>query len=135
MRARLGTVAFWALGVAAVLGLLLVVAALVVPAYDSDSASSSGATESTSSTIVGVNGLGALAVMAVPLLATALVAAALWLRAKPLAWAIVALLAAGNVLALASVGLLALPVTAALVVACLNAPAPQPAAVASPTPG
>ena len=61
----------------------------------------------------------------VPLVATILVAAALWLRgtrrwAGIVAWVITGLLACFNLLALASIGMFVVPVTAGLVIACAS---------------
>ena len=55
----------------------LVVAAFVLPVYDSDSSSSSGETSQASETLVDVNGLSVALVLAVPLLVTLAVGCAL----------------------------------------------------------
>ncbi|MDG4794912.1 hypothetical protein [Micromonospora sp. WMMD1082] len=116
---RLGRVASVALLLAAAYGIALVVAGFVAPAYNTATTSaSSGETTHGSDTIVGANGIGAAFVLGVPLLATVLVGCALWVRSAPSAWALTGLLAVLNLLAMASIGLFVLPVTAALVVAC-----------------
>jgi hypothetical protein len=133
---RLGRVPAVALLVASVYAVALVVAAFVLPAYESDSSSSSGETGQTSDTLVGVNGLGVAVVLAVPLLVTLAVGSALWLRSRwslPIAWTLTGLLAAGNLLAMLSVGVFVLPVTAALVLACASSrPAAPPPGVFPP---
>jgi hypothetical protein len=139
---RLGRVTSLALSMAALYGVGLVVAGFVVPVYRSTSASSSGEVTHGSDTIVGVNGLGVGFVLGVPLLATAFVACALWLRSRPgavpFAWTITGVLAAFSLLAMLSIGAFVLPVTVALIVACstcrprpkqVNAAAPSTAAL------
>lgn len=73
-------------------------------------------------TLAGVSGPSVVAVFAVPLLVTLAVGVAAWLRtrraAMPAAWALTGLLAAFNLLTMASVGLFILPVTVALIVVC-----------------
>jgi len=131
--ARLGRVPAVALLVAAVWAALLLVAAFRAPVYESASGSSSGAPTPGTDTLVGVNGLGAAVVVAVPLLVTLAVGLVLWLGARrprvPVAWTLTGLLAALTVLALPSVGLFFLPVVGALVAACATrrplAPAPR----------
>ena len=107
---------------AAIWGLGLVVAGLLVPAYQSTEMSSSGELAQTTKTLVGMNGPGVLVVLAVPFLVTLLVASALLARSRraalPFAWALTALLAAFNLVGMLTVGVFVLPVTAALVVAC-----------------
>jgi hypothetical protein len=119
---RLGRVASVALMLAAVYGMVLVVAGFLAPFYNSESMSSSGEVTHGSGTLVGVNGLGVVVVLGVPLLATVLVGCALWLRSRrgavPIAWTLTGLLAVFNLLAMMSIGLFVLPVTAALIVAC-----------------
>lgn len=114
-----------ALPTAGVWGLGLVVAGLLVPAYQSTSTSSSGELTQSTETLVEVNGLGVVVVLTVPLLATVLVGCALLLRARrgvmPAAWALTALLVGFNVLAMLTIGVFVVPVTAALLVACASA--------------
>ena len=132
---RLGRVPAVALLAASAYGVALVVAAFVAPVYETDSSSSSGQTSPASDTLVGQNGLGAAVVIAVPLLLTLAVGCALWLGshrgALPVAWTLTGLLAAGNLLAMMSVGVFVLPVTAALVLACARSrrAAPSPGVV------
>ena len=111
------------LAIAAVWGAGLLAAAVVIPVYSSAGMSSSGAVSHGPATLVGVNGWGVLLVVSVPLVAAAMVGGALWRRgprqgAGVLAWAIAGLLAVFNVLALASIGVFVIPVTACLFVAC-----------------
>jgi hypothetical protein len=112
-------------------GLLVIVAALLLPAYDTQSATSSGGLRSGTATLVAVNGPRVLLVAALPALVTLLVVAALEIAerrrshlARRLATALVACLAIVNVLALLSIGVLWLPVTALLVMAVRR---PRPA--------
>ncbi len=132
----LGRVPALALLVAAAYGIALVVAAFALPVYDSTGSSSSGGTSQGSDTLVGVNGPGVALVLGVPLLVTVAVGCALWLRSRwalPIAWTLTGLLAAGNLLAMLSVGVFVLPVTAALVFACARSrPPARPPAVFPP---
>jgi hypothetical protein len=132
----LGRVPAVALLIAAVYGVALVVAAFTLPVYDSTSSSSSGGTSQASDTLVGENGLGVALVLGVPLLVTLAVGCALWQRSRwalPIAWTLTGLLAALNLLAMLSVGIFVLPVTAALVLACARSrPPARPAAVFPP---
>lgn len=125
---RLGRVAATTLLMAGVYGIALVVAGFVVPVYRSTSVSSSGALTDGSDTLVGVNGVGVVFVLGVPLLATVLVASALWSRSRrgalAIAWTLTGLLAAFNLLAMLSIGVFVLPVTAALIVACTSSRRP-----------
>jgi hypothetical protein len=110
---------------AGVYGLALIVAGFLVPVYSTQASSSSGAVSHGSATLVAVNGSGVVIVLGIPLLLTVAVGAALvpgrrW--GRPLAWTFTGLLAVFNVLALLSIGLFVLPVTVALVVACLAWP-------------
>ena len=110
---------FWSVG--------LLVAATTVPAYQSSTSglTGSGSSRSISShgeTLVDVNGKGVLIALAVPLLATLVVAGALLIRRRWSIWiacVTTGLLALGNLAAMLTVGVLVLPVTAALVVGCL----------------
>jgi len=114
-RIALASALAWAAG--------LVIAAVLVPAYQSSSIDSSGAVANGSATLVGVNGWGALLVAAAPLAAALVIWYALWGRrgrqgAGVLAWVVTALLIGFNVLAMLSIGVFLIPVTLALVVAC-----------------
>lgn len=119
---KLGRLSAIALSIAMAWALVLLVAAFLVPVYQSVTASSSGEVTRGSETLVGMNGLGGVLVVAVPLLVSVFVAGALSMRARhgamALAWGLTALLAAFNLLAIMTVGLFMVPVTAALVVAC-----------------
>jgi hypothetical protein len=131
-----------ALGVALVWSLLLVGAAFVAPVYSSSTGSSSsdvtsGATTTASQTtgtgtLVGVNGPGVLVFIALPLLATLVVAWALARGRRRSGWVVTSVLGVLTVLALLSVGIFFLPVTLALVVACANTPRPRVARPADP---
>jgi hypothetical protein len=101
----------------------LVIAALLVPVYQSLSVSSSGTVTDGSATLVGVNGWGALLVAGAPLAAAMVTGYALWRRtgrqgAGVLAWAVTGLLACFNFLAMLSIGVFVIPVTLALAIAC-----------------
>ena len=109
----------WAVG--------LLIAALVVPVYQSSTvvagSSAPGSVGSGTATLVGVNGWSALFVASLPLVAAVVTVAALWQRsgrhgAGAIAWAVTGLLACFNVLAILSIGVFVVPVTAALVIAC-----------------
>jgi hypothetical protein len=121
---RLGRVASAALVIAAGCGVALIVAAFLAPVYESTSASSSGASTHGTDTLVGVNGVGIVAVTCVPLLVTLLVGLALSQRSRrgalAVAWGLTGVLAVLNLLAMFSIGLFVLPVTAALIVACAS---------------
>jgi uncharacterized protein involved in response to NO len=102
----------------------LLVAAMVAPVYSSATVTTARfATATGSATLVQVNGWRVLVVVGIPLVCTLLVGAALWRRAgRPgagvAAWVVTGLLAGFNVLALASIGIFVVPVTAGLAVAC-----------------
>lgn len=133
---RLSRTARVALLVAAVYGAGLLVAGFVVPVYGSESVSVSGTVgpavtttsaetvtrHAESATLVAVNGAWAAVVLAAPLVATLLVAVGLRLRdrrgAMPAAWILTGLLGVLNMLAMLTVGVFLLPVTACLLVAC-----------------
>jgi len=120
---RFGRLEGISLAIALVWGAGLVVAALLVPVYQSSSVSSSGAVTDGLATLVGVNGWGALLVAGAPLAAATVTGCVLWRRAGRqgagvLAWAVTGLLGCFNLLAMLSIGVFVLPVTIALVVAC-----------------
>lgn len=120
---RFGRLEGISLAIALVWGTGLVVAALLVPVYQSSSVSSSGTVTDGSATLVGVNGWGALLVAGAPLAGAVVTGCALWRRAGRqgagvLAWAVTGLLVCFNLLAMLSIGVFVLPVTIALVVAC-----------------
>jgi hypothetical protein len=114
-RISLAAALVWAAG--------LVIAAALVPAYQSSSVSSPGTVTGGSATMVAVNGWGALLVAGAPLAAALVIWYALWRRrgrhgAGLLAWVVTALLVGFNVLAMLSIGVFLIPVTLGLVVAC-----------------
>jgi hypothetical protein len=103
-------------------GLGLIVAGFVVPMYRTTSESTTDTVTYGSDTLVGVNGPDVLVGLAVPFVVTVLVGCALLLRAHRgallAAWMLSVMLAMFTVLAMTSVGLFVVPVTAALIVAC-----------------
>jgi hypothetical protein len=120
---RFGRLERMSLAVALVWAIGLVVAALVVPVYQSSGFSSSGTVTDGSATLVGVNGWAALLVAGAPLAAAVVTDCALWRRpgrpgAGVVAWTVTGLLACVNLLAMLSIGVFVLPVTLALAVAC-----------------
>jgi hypothetical protein len=123
--ARQTRVMWTCLAFATLYGAGLVVAGFFAPAYDTVSATSSGAVVHGSATLVGENGPGAVAVLCVPLMLSVLVALALSWRSRTwamrIAWVLTAALAVANVLALMTIGLFVFPVTIALVIACATA--------------
>lgn len=111
------------LAIAFAYGAGLVIAALLVPSYQSVSGSGSASVTHGSATLVAVNGWGVLLIMCAPLAATVMTAGALWRRAGRagagvLAWTVTGLIACLNAVALLSIGVFILPVTAGLVAAC-----------------
>ena len=113
-------------------GRALVVAAFALPVYDSTSSSSSGDDEQGIRHARGRQRDGCGARPRRPALVTLAVGSVLWQRSRwalPIAWTLTGLLAAGNLLAMLSVGVFVLPVTAALVLACARSrpPAGPPA--------
>jgi len=121
-RLRLGRTAksamIFALGYAA----LLMLGGLTLPMYSSESVSSDGMMTIGTKTLVEVNGSWVEALLAVPLIISLVVAAALSQRpqrwAAALAWTCVCLLAALSLLGLMTIGMFLLPVTFALTLAC-----------------
>ncbi len=113
------------LAVALAWGLLLVVAAMVAPVYSTQTSAGSGPAVTGSATLVQVNGWPVLLVCAVPLACALLVGALLRRRAGkpgagPVACTVTAVLAGFNLLAMLSIGVFVLPVTAALIIACVS---------------
>ncbi|MFZ2015475.1 MAG: hypothetical protein WAV00_16785 [Nocardioides sp.] len=126
----------WVLVVVAVLWSIgLLVAAMTYPAYeskavtDSTVVNGSGAshevikTSQSTATLVDVNGYHALGFIALPLLASLIVAFALLRRrrgrvASLIAWIVTGMLGLANLLAMLTVGPVMLPVTGCLVMAC-----------------
>lgn len=112
----------YALLVAVAWSAALVAAGFLVPVYSSDSGSSSGEVSDGSTTLVGENGLGVVPVLAIPLVVSLLVAAALRRPSRRghlrTAWTLTGVLAVFNLLAMLSIGVFILPVTVSLLVAC-----------------
>jgi hypothetical protein len=101
----------------------LVMAAVLLPVYQSSGASSSGTATGISATLVAVNGWGVLLVAGAPLAAALVIWYVLWRRrgrhgAGLLAWVLIALLVGFNFLAMLSIGVFIIPVTLGLVIAC-----------------
>jgi hypothetical protein len=123
---RLGRIAPIALLFAAAYNVVLVASGFVAPVYQSSvytAGSPSGAVTRGSNTLVGENGWGVVVILLAPLLLTTIVGSALWLQwrgaaAVAIAWATTMLLALLNALAMLSIGVFLLPVTAALIGAC-----------------
>lgn len=115
----------------------LIMAAVLVPVYQSSNVSSSGSGTSTSATLVAVNGWGVLLVAGAPLAATLVTWYALrWRRGRQgaglLAWVVIGLLVGFNVLAMLSIGVFLIPVTLALVIACSTHGSKPAGAITSP---
>jgi hypothetical protein len=130
-----------ALAVAAVWSVGLLIVAVTVPFYRSTSVTSSATYASpsphepapqqivttSSATLVAENGTQVLAVVAIPALAVLAVGLSLrhrWEKAKPgagpVAWTVVSLLGAFTLVAMFSIGIFVLPVSAALLFACAS---------------
>jgi len=116
---------------AAVWSMGLVIAAAVVPVYQSSSTVESAAPDhllpvrSASTTLVQENGPQILAIVGIPLLTVALVSLSLWRRranlkrgAGPFACTVLGLLAVFTTLSMLSIGIFVLPVTGCLSLAC-----------------
>jgi hypothetical protein len=131
---RLGTAAsVWSAG--------LVVAALVWPAYSSSTTSADGVTLG-HATLVQVNGARALVLMAIPLVLSGVVLAAMWARragtrwAAAVAWTAIGVLAIEVLVGIMTIGLFIAPVPVLLAVAMRRAPGAGAAARGSgSTPG
>lgn len=112
---ELGAARAAALVVALTWSVALIVGAYVLPVYSSD-------VPGAADTLVAANGNGVAITISVPLVITLTVGALLWRRrsrdAGAVAWTLTGLLAAGNVLAMLSIGVFVLPVTICLLVAC-----------------
>jgi hypothetical protein len=117
-----------ALSFAVVWSALLVVGALVLPAYGTSSqsatldtgtgAASTAPVTTGTETLVGVNGEGVLVVVGIPLVVTLLVGAALAFRRRRIGWVLTSVLGLFTLLAMLSIGIFIVPTTLALVVAC-----------------
>lgn len=116
------------LAAATVWSAALLVVAMTAPLYETTSVdattSSAGVGHVTqSSTLIAENGSGVMLIMGIPLLVTIIVAVALWTRgsrpgAGPVAWTLTCLLCVFNLLAMLTIGLFVIPVTACLIVVC-----------------
>jgi hypothetical protein len=135
---RQGYHAFWLTATALIWSAALVGAAFLLPVYGSSEVSSTGTHSSRSLTLVAVNGLGVLIPAGIPLVISAVVWVALHRKcsrggsiAGYLAWALVAVLALGCLIAVASIGLFVVPVALLLARAAAITPrGPLPAATA-----
>lgn len=114
---RQGIHAFWLTVAALVWSAALVASAFLLPFYGSSEASSAGTHSSRSLTLVAVNGPGVLIPAGIPLLISAIVWMVLHRRcthggsiAGYVAWALVAALGLGCLIAAASIGLFVVPV-------------------------
>jgi hypothetical protein len=112
-----------ALALALLWSAALVIAAALAPAYQSTTVTTSGTVTHGSATLVNENGLGVLLITGIPLFLTVLASYALWRRrgrpgAGTIAWIITGSLAGFNLLAMLSIGVFILPVTACLAIAC-----------------
>jgi len=121
------------LGVAFVWGVLVIVGAGTMPLYSGESikttydpVTGTSATSATtvSATLVGQNGGYAYIIAALPLVAVTVIALAMALRdprrgTPPVAWIVLGLFGAFNLLAMLTVGVFFLPVTACLLAACI----------------
>lgn len=111
-----------ALTIALVWSLAFLVAAATLPFYEGATESPAGVVRHHSATLIEVNGSSVLLIAGIPLLATIVVGLALWQRgsrvgAGPIAWTSTVLLAGFNLLAMLTIGVFILPVTACLVAA------------------
>lgn len=119
-----------ALAVALFWSAVLLVIATGVPVYEGETETSTVTSSAVvvtheSLTLVDENGSGILVIIGVPLLVTIIVGLALWLRgarrgAGPIALTFTGLLAAFNLVAMLTIGLLIIPVTACLAFACIK---------------
>jgi hypothetical protein len=124
--------------VAAIWSVALVLAALVVPSSGSDTTTDPTGLTLTQSTLAQSRGLGAVALIAIPMLACAVVAYALvrehrerWRPAQPVAWTAIGLLTAESLLGILGVGAFMLPaaILLALAVRVTRSARPAPADV------
>ncbi len=132
---RRGLHAFWLTAAAVMWSVMLLGAAVLLPAYGSSSASSSGAQSSSSLTLVQVNGLGVLIPVGVPLVIAALVWVALHHKCSRggrlgncVAWTCIAVLGGFCVVAILSIGIFVAPVAVLLAFAVSLTPSGSPPA-------
>jgi hypothetical protein len=125
-----GSALAWSLGV--------VLAALLVPAYDATSSGTQGLTL-TRQTLIQRHGAGALILVAIPLIVSILVAVAVYGKHRgapawngPVAWVAIGLLAAETLLGILTVGLFIAPVVILLALGFRLAPGPARAPEVSP---
>jgi multisubunit Na+/H+ antiporter MnhB subunit len=116
-------------GAAMVWSLGLLLAALLVPTYDVESSSPDAGVTLTQVTLIQGNGAWALVLVAVPVIASVLVAVAMVFRrredprwASPAAWSAIGVLALVALLGITSVGAFMLPVAALLALSVRLAP-------------
>src|SRR5690349_7785487 len=128
--------AAWLAGVGWSIGLIAFF--MYAPVYDTVSTTMSGKTVHGTATLMDANGNGELVVLVVPLVLALLVGVALLLRSRRramwVAWGLTGILAVFNGLALLSIGIAVVPVTAAMILACATAPATTTAEQPVPTP-
>jgi hypothetical protein len=134
-----------ALAAATLWSLALLVAALTVPVYSESSSTTtsdgSSMEETTSATLVEVNGTAVLVTLAIPLVASLVVAVVLFARQRVaegrgawlgvVAWLAVAVCGALALLGLLSIGVFVLPVAVALAVAVITSSSAVPRPKAS----
>jgi hypothetical protein len=131
-----GRWAFALTGLASLWSIGLIVAAVLVPVYSSQTVSLHGGATTSSSTLVEVNGAGVLIPVSVP----AAVAFLVWIALRRkctgggrvsgyVAWSSIGILVALGVLAIPSVGLLVLPVAGLLAGAAGLTPFGRPGAL------
>ena len=113
----------WSLG--------LILAALLLPAYNGQTVSNAQGLTLTTATLVEVNGFGVLIPVAIPALASIVVAASVRRRrthgrdrSATVAWVMIALLAALALLTILSIGIFLAPVLVLLVIGMTLAPGP-----------
>jgi len=112
----------WALVIAGLYSLGIIVAGFFVPMYSSLSVTSTGKVTHGSATLVAENGLNIVFVLSVPLILTFAIWTALRLHtrrgAMALAWTLAGSLALFNLVAMMTIGLFIVPVTICLLYAC-----------------
>jgi len=132
-RERVTLPEYLVLGAAFVWGILVIVGAGTMPLYSGESSTmtydpvtgtSTTSVTVISATLVGENGGYAYVIAALPLVAVTVIALAMALRdprrgTPPVAWIVLGLFGAFNLLAMLTVGVFFLPVTACLLAACI----------------
>lgn len=107
------------LGLATLFSLVLILAAVFIPAYNSGGNSLTG----NSATIVQQNGDGVLGFVCIPLAGSIAVAVALMFRLRWVAWVFAAIVCCFVFLGAFTIGVFGIPVALLLVVACARAQA------------